>query len=119
MIGDKRLSSPSVRSGKNLFDLMMSINNEFNSHVHTCSNGPNYHQCKTIESNGRTKTTEVTRYECCYGFTKTKDGCTQLNMRNLKDTVGDMQAEEFEELLEEAGMMDLLEKVSISLIAPF
>ena len=37
-------------------------------------------------------------------------------MRNLKDTVGDMQAEEFEELLEEAGMMDLLEKVSISLI---
>jgi len=118
LIGDKRLSSPSVRSGKNLFDLMMSINNEFNSHVHTCSNGPNYHQCKTIESNGRTKTTEVTRYECCYGFTKTNDGCTQLNMRNLKDTVGDMQAEEFEELLEEAGMMDLLEKQNLTVFVP-
>ena len=45
------------RQGK-FFGLM---EGNFASNIRTCSNGPNFHQCKVIQSDGTKKTTEVTR----------------------------------------------------------
>ena len=92
-----------VRTGKGFFG--------FASTMRSCKNGPNFHECKTVTNDGRYKTTEVVRYECCYGYARTpgSDGCLELDMKPMKDTIEGLEAEEFEQLLEAADLMSVLD----------
>jgi len=88
----------------------------FKSTLKTCSNGPNYYECKTITNDGNKKTVKVVRHECCYGYSRSvdSDGCTELNMQSMVETLEGLEAEEFEQMLETTGMMENLpENVTI------
>ena len=82
------------------------------SSFESCSNGPNFHECKSVRRDRNGERTKVVRKQCCYGFVRSEnesEGCVKRDMKTLKDTVKDMEAKEFMLLVEATNLNDMLE----------
>jgi len=98
-----------IRDGKSFF--------QFSSTIKSCNDGPNFHECKTVTSDGKKKSTQVVRYECCYGYSRTAEdteGCSELTMLTIVETLEGLEAEEFEQMMEITGILnDMPDNVTI------
>ena len=69
-------------------------------------------------TNGKRKTVVVT-HKCCYGFERVPGemGCSKMVMKPLAETVADLGAEEFLDLVEVLDMKPVLEQ-NVTLFVP-
>ena len=85
----------------------------------SCRDGDNFHECTTrVMTNGKRKTVVVT-HKCCYGFERVPGemGCTKMVMKPLAETVADLGAEEFLDLVDVLDMRPVLEQ-NVTLFVP-
>eukprot|EP00091_Calanus_sinicus_P004503 TRINITY_DN14830_c0_g1_i1.p1 TRINITY_DN14830_c0_g1~~TRINITY_DN14830_c0_g1_i1.p1 ORF type:complete len:332 (-),score=119.18 TRINITY_DN14830_c0_g1_i1:618-1508(-) len=78
--------------------------------VSQCHDDENTHECTTSITEGGVKKTIILRYFCCHGHKREqgKQGCVEVDMKPLEDTVRDLGGHEFLILLDENDMLDTL-----------
>ena len=77
----------------------------------SCRDGSTFHECTTrANTNGRKKTV-IVKHECCYGYTREAGelGCSGRVMDSLENTIKEVGAEEFLELLDTVDMRGWLD----------
>lgn len=75
---------------------------------------------RRINNHGVVKTFTV-RYKCCYGFTRTKgtSGCDKkLELKSILDTITDLKAEEFKNLIQNTGLESVINDGNFTLFVP-
>jgi len=89
-------------------------NANFHMQVNQCIEGNDSYECtNTVADDGVVKTLKVT-YSCCHGFTRTgRDGCTQVDMKPLEETIEDLGGKEFLNLVVENDLESLINNVTI------
>ncbi|CAG2067138.1 unnamed protein product, partial [Timema podura] len=72
-----------------------------------------------IRNNGIRKSF-VVKYQCCHGFrrVKGKPGCTEVNLKSMIDTVADIGAKDFVQLVKSSGLEEKLSSSNLTLFAP-
>jgi uncharacterized surface protein with fasciclin (FAS1) repeats len=73
-----------------------------------------------INNHGVVKTFTV-RYKCCYGFMRTKgtSGCEkQLELKPLLDTINDLDAKVFRNLVQSTGLEDTFKNGNYTVFVP-
>jgi len=81
-----------------------------NMQVSQCRDDEGIHECTTTITEGGVKKTIILRHFCCHGYRRElgKTGCSEIDMKPLKDTVEDLGGAEFLALLKENNMVDKL-----------
>ncbi|RZC39086.1 transforming growth factor-beta-induced protein ig-h3 [Asbolus verrucosus] len=109
----KNESETQTEKVPNFFSTAISLSN--------CRQSANKYECVTkINNHGVVKTFTV-RYKCCYGFTRTKgaSGCeTQLELKPLLDTIADLSAKEFRNLIQTTGLEDTFKDGNYTVFVP-
>ncbi|XP_018571174.1 transforming growth factor-beta-induced protein ig-h3 [Anoplophora glabripennis] len=85
-----------------------------------CFETSNKYECVTkINNHGIVKTFTV-RYKCCYGYKRTSGkGCEkQGDLKPIMDTLTDMKADEFKNLIKSTGLESKFTEGNFSLIVP-
>jgi transforming growth factor-beta-induced protein len=97
----------------NFFSTAISLSN--------CRQSANKYECVTkINNHGVVKTFTV-RYKCCYGFMRTKgtSGCEkQLELKPLLDTINDLDAKVFRNLVQSTGLEDTFKNGNYTIFVP-
>lgn len=95
-------------------NIISSGNTNFHMQVNQCVEGPDYYECtNTVADDGTVKTLKAT-YSCCHGFQKEgKEGCTQVDMKPLEETIEDLGGKEFLNLVIENDLESLINNVTI------
>jgi len=95
-------------------NIVSSGNTNFHMQVNQCMEGPDYYECtNTVADDGTVKTLKAT-YTCCHGFRKVgKEGCAQIDMKPLEETIEDLGGKEFLNLVVENDLESLINNVTI------
>ena len=80
--------------------------------VSQCRDEDNLHECTTTITEGGVKKTIIVRNFCCHGYKREQgqQGCTEVDMKQLEDTVKELGGLEFLVLLDENNMLEKLEE---------
>ncbi len=100
------------RDGRGIFHMDMTMT--------SCRDGENFHECTTrVVTNGKRKTV-VVKQACCYGHERSPGeiGCTKAVMKPVEETLEDLGAEEFLELLELTDMKEMVRDNNLTLFVP-
>jgi len=86
----------------------------------SCKEGTSFRECTTrVNANGRRKTIVVT-HRCCYSHRRTDDmaiGCQQVDIKDARETIADLEGDEFLQLVTAAGLDHILER-NVTLFVP-
>lgn len=84
-----------------------------------CTEEGNVYQCRTGIQEGGVRKIVVVRYLCCHGYRRMedRDGCVQVRMKPLEQTIREQGGREFLTMLEEADLMGRL-KGNLTVFVP-
>jgi len=98
-----------------LQDVNVKVSGNINFHMQMsqCKEGDGFYECTQTQGDGGALKTLKMRYTCCHGFNFDKrNGCTKVDLKPLEDTVEELGASEFLDLLVGSGL-DKLNNVTL------
>ncbi|GLH05934.1 Spermatophylax protein 12 [Gryllus bimaculatus] len=89
-------------------------------HFSSCQQTPISYVCRTKMNSHGIRKTFIVKYQCCYGHQRVegKPGCVEVHMKPLMDTLEDVGARDFVELVRSSGLDEKVRESNMTIFAP-